>query len=119
MILVDTSIWVEHARRGIDKLSAALAHQQVLGHPFVIGELALGGVTPAFLQNLSELPKATVATNEEVLDLIQRRRFAGRDIGYVDAHLLASARLMGDVQVWTRDKSMRSVAGDIGVPTTT
>ena len=95
MILVDTSVWVEHLHTGNEELAALLNGGEVLGHPFVIGELALGNLRPRdpFLSDLRDLPQAIVAEDEEVLRLIDRHALFGRGIGYVDAHLLAAARL--------------------------
>ena len=95
MILVDTSVWVDHLRAGNERLTALLSGGEVLGHPFVIGELALGNLRrrDAVLSDLRHLPQAVVAADEEVLHFIDRQRLFGRGIGYVDAHLLAAARL--------------------------
>lgn len=113
MILVDTSIWVAHARTVNETLSDLLAREAVLGHPFVIGELALGGFKPATLRILGELPSALLATNDEVLTLILDENLAGRGVGYADAHLVASARLTSEARLWTIDKKLKSVAEDL------
>ncbi len=112
MILVDTSIWVDHFRAGDEMLTGLLLNQQVLVHPFVVGELALGGLPPGsgILALLQSLPEATIATPNEVLNFITGNRLAGRGIGYVDAHLLASARLTADTTLWTRDRRLGAVA---------
>ena len=115
MILVDTSIWVNNARRAIAALSDLLGRGVVLGHPFVAGELALGGFEAGTLRLLSELPRAIVASHDEVMSLIQRERLASRGVGYVDVHLLASARLTDRAQIWTFDKPMSEVADKLGV----
>jgi predicted nucleic acid-binding protein len=95
VILVDTSLWVEHLRRGLPRLATLLQEGQVLIHPWVIGELACGNLRhrSAVLNLLQGLPAAMVASDAEVLLLIERDRLMGRGIGYVDAHLLASAKL--------------------------
>ena len=113
MILVDTSIWVEHLRRENALLAELLEDERVLSHPFVVGELALGGTSRSILDDLLELPTALVATEDEVLDFIGRQHLAGRGIGYVDAHLLSSARLMGDARMWTFDKRLLAVAEEM------
>jgi predicted nucleic acid-binding protein len=99
VILVDTSVWVEHLRAANEMLIALLNGGEVLCHPFVMGELALGSLRrrDAFLNDLRDLPQAIVASDEEVLDLIDREALFGSGIGYVDAHLLAAAPLPGKV----------------------
>lgn len=117
MILVDTSVWVEHLRLGSAILTELLGHREVLGHPFVLGELALGGQRQrgAFLSDMRDLPQAVIAEDEEVLRLIDRQALFGRGIGYVDAHLLASARLTPESKLWTRDRRLQTVAGELGL----
>lgn len=115
MILVDTSIWIDYMRGGNDILAALLTRGRVKIHPFVIGEIALGGARQQVIADLQELPRAEVATDSEVLDFIQRHQIAGRGIGYVDAHLLASSLLTDDPRLWTLDKSLRSVAEEMSL----
>lgn len=112
MILVDTSVWIDHFRRADAKLGALLEAGQVLGHPFVTAELALGTLRQRSLviEALQGLPQAAVATHAELLLLIEREGLAGMGIGHVDAHLIASTRLMGDARLWTRDKRLEAVA---------
>jgi predicted nucleic acid-binding protein len=112
MILVDTSVWVDHLRHGDVILAGLLRSCRVLMHPFVIGELALGGLRAdtQILALLQTLPEASVATDSEVLHLIAQHNLRGRGIGYVDAHLLAAARLTAGASLWTRDKRLRTVA---------
>ena len=116
MILVDSSIWVDHLRSGDPDLVDLLAATQVLAHPFVIGELALGNLRQrdSVLGALRDLPRATVASDDEVLGFIDRHALAGLGIGYIDAHLLASTRLSG-ANLWTRDKRLHGAATRIGV----
>jgi predicted nucleic acid-binding protein len=115
MILVDTSVWVDHLRDGTPALAAALEQGRVLTHPFVLGELACGNLKNRgeVLQLLGELPAAPMATDPEALDFIERRALMGRGIGYVDVHLLASVALAGTSQLWTRDKRLAAVAADL------
>jgi len=115
MILVDTSVWVDHLRDGTPALAAALEQGRVLTHPFVLGELACGNLKnrSEVLQLLGELPAAPMATDPEALDFIERRALMGRGIGYVDVHLLASVALAGTSQLWTRDKRLAAVAADL------
>src|SRR5262245_53267350 len=105
MILVDASVWIHHLRFTDERLTTLLDGRDVLGHPFVTGELALGSLRhrEAFLTDMRELPQATIATDDEVLQLINRQQLFGRGIGYVDVHLLAAARLTPDSKLWTRD----------------
>ncbi len=112
MILVDTSVWVDHLRRGNPELASLLQQSQVLLHPFVAGELALGNLQQrqAVLLALKGLPAAALATDKDVLGLIERQALHGRGIGYVDAHLLASARLSAACKLWTLDKRLQAAA---------
>lgn len=117
MILVDTSIWIDHLSRSSSRLEALLDAGAVLIHPFVIGEIALGRLGPreATLARLARLPQTAVATPDEVLNTIERNGLFGIGIGYVDAHLLAAALLMGRVPLWTTDKRLRQSAGKMGL----
>ena len=117
MILVDTSVWIDHFRLANAILSELLDHREVLGHPFVLGELALGNLRPRdpFLSDLRDLPQAIVAEDHEVLDLIERESLFGHGIGYVHAHLLAAARLTLEAKLWTRDRRLQAVAAELGV----
>lgn len=119
MILVDSSVWVDHLRQGDATLARMLDHERVLAHPFVVGELALGSLRQreSILAALQDLPHATVASDTEVLSLIEREALYGRGIGYVDAHLLASARLTAGGSLWTRDKRLHAVAARLGLAT--
>lgn len=117
MILVDSSIWVDHLRAGDEELTALLRAEEVLMHPFVIGEIALGHLRrrEADLALLHDLPMASLATNEEVLSLINNRRLFVTGIGYVDAHLLAAVRVTPRVILWTRDRRLAAAASLLGV----
>lgn len=117
MILVDTSIWVDHLRAGHKALSALLEAGKVLVHPFVISELALGNLRQreVVLATLSDLPHASVATDAEVLHFIDRHALFGRGVGYVDAHLLAAAQLTAGAEFWTDDKRLHGVASELGL----
>jgi predicted nucleic acid-binding protein len=115
MILVDTSVWIDHFRTSDAELVRMLNTGEVLSHSFVIGELALGNLHPrdATLRNLQGLPKAPIASESEVLHLIGQHAIYGRGIGYVDAHLLASARLIPGTTLLTRDKRLAAVAAQL------
>lgn len=112
MILVDTSVWIDHLRRSDDVLAALLEQGTVLAHPFVIGELALGSLArrDAILRLLRRLPKANVARDDEVMSLIDKEGLSGIGIGYIDAHLLAATRLTVDAMFWTRDRRLLAAA---------
>ncbi len=115
MILVDTSIWVDHLRVGDAALARLLDAGQVLTHPFVIGEIALGTLSqrPLILSTLADLPAAKAASDAEVLHFIEERRLFGRGIGYVDSHLLAATRLTTGARLWTKDRMLREAAADL------
>ena len=117
MILVDTSVWVHHLRAGDPKLVALLQDGRVLAHPWVTGELALGHLSRRgeILGLLHNLPQAMVATDVEVLTLIDNQHLFGLGIGYVDAHLLAATMLTTDSRLWTRDKRLATVAVQHGL----
>lgn len=116
MILADTSVWIDHLRRAIPELVAALEREEVVVHPIVIGELACGQLRDRgeVLALLAELPAAMAATDAEALHLIEEHRLMGRGIGYGDVHLLASAILSG-ARLWTRDKRLQVVAARLNV----
>jgi predicted nucleic acid-binding protein len=111
LTLVDTSVWVDHLRRGNGRLGRLLEDGLVLVHPFVVGELALGRIRrrSEILGLLAELPQAGVATHGEAMEFVERHRLEGTGIGWVDLHLLASAAL-GRVGVWTLDRRLSAAA---------
>lgn len=119
MILVDTSVWVDHFRIGDAALADRLDDGEVLAHPFVIGELALGDLRrrSVILNGLADLPQAEVATDPEVLVFIDDQALSGLGIGYVDAHLLAATRLTHGATLWTRDKRLYAAAERLGLAT--
>ncbi len=116
MILVDTSVWIDHLRAGDEKLARLLDDNQVLMHSCVVGELACGNLNnrTEVLTLLRGLPQAALATDPEVLYFIEQHRLMGRGIGYIDAHLLASVSLASPSLLWTRDRRLASVAADLG-----
>jgi predicted nucleic acid-binding protein len=116
VILVDTSVWVDHLRAGDEILARLLDAGRVLGHPFVTGEIALGALRQRdlVLGALRELPQAILASDEEVLHFIDRHALFGHGIGYVDAHLLAAVRLTAGASLWTRDRRLQRVAAQLG-----
>ena len=116
MILVDTSVWIDHFRRGDAQLVDLLERSNVIMHPFVVGELACGssGDRSSILELLQDLPAAAVAEGGEVLGFIESHVLHGKGIGYVDVHLLASVALTEGAKLWTRDKRLRVVAEALG-----
>lgn len=116
MILVDTMIWADHIDHTDRTMLALLEEGQVACHPFVIGELALGNLRDrSLLRSLDRLPMAELAFHAEVLSFIGEHRLHGVGIGYVDAHLLASAQLSDNMQVWTRDRRLNATAERLGL----
>jgi predicted nucleic acid-binding protein len=111
VILVDTSVWVDHLRRGNEELQTLLYESKVLCHPFVIGELACGSLKNRreILMLLRSLPQAQVAEHDEVLRLVEDARLRGRGIGWVDAHLL-TATLLSRTLIWTLDRQLALAA---------
>ena len=116
MVLVDTSVWVAHLRDGNRRLEALLHEGHVLGHPLIIGELACGNLKNRgpILHFLQRLPMAAVALNEEVLILIERHALMGKGLGWIDAHLLASA-LLSKAPLWTFDKPLNRISSKLGL----
>jgi predicted nucleic acid-binding protein len=117
MILADTSIWADHLRRNDTVLGNLLSEGKVLMHPFVLGEIAMGFIRKRrdWLVALGELPSVHVADPEEVLALVEGRHLIGTGVGYVDAHLLATAVVTQDCMIWTRDSRFRDAAVRLGV----
>jgi predicted nucleic acid-binding protein len=113
MVLVDTSVWIEHFRRGEPRLVDSLSEGLVLTHPWIIGELACGNLRDraAILADLSALPVAAPAADSDVLALIENRKLWGRGLGWIDMHLLAST-LLSNCQFWTLDKRLARAARD-------
>ncbi len=116
MVLVDTSVWIQHFREGCPALADQLSEGLVLMHPFVIGELVCGNLKnrSVVLSDLYALPSVDSASNAEVHHLVEQRKLWGRGLGWVDAHLLASAILV-DCGFWTLDKRLREVAQNLGL----
>jgi predicted nucleic acid-binding protein len=115
VILVDTSVWVNHLKAGDARLSRLLEAGWVLAHPWVTGELALGHLSQRteILGLLSNLPQAKVAADAEVLAFIEHRKLHGLGIGYVDAQLLTATRLTLDARLWTVDKRLAAVGSQL------
>jgi len=116
MVLVDTSIWVSHLRKGNARLKMLLERADVVCHPFIIGELACGNIKNRIeiLSSLHALPEAVVAKHEEVLHLIESHQLMGRGLGLIDVHLLASA-LLTRVPLWTADKCLHAASAELNI----
>jgi predicted nucleic acid-binding protein len=112
VILVDSSLWIDHLRHPSEILADLLGRRQVVIHPFIIGELALGHLSPRdlILEMLQDLNHVATADDAEVLRLVERERLFGLGLGYVDAHLLASSRLTPGTWLWTRDRRLAAAA---------
>lgn len=115
MVLVDTSVWVDHLRAGDARLAGLLERDAVASHELVIGEIACGNLKnrKEVLGLLSLLPRCETASHDEALFFIERHKLMGRGIGFIDACLLASATLSSAL-LWTRDKRLADIAGTLG-----
>jgi predicted nucleic acid-binding protein len=118
VLLVDTSVWIDHLHATEPLLVKALHDSAVHQHPMVVGELALGSLADrnALLRLLSALPLPRVASHAEVLHLVQSRALYGRGLALVDAHLLAATLLTPGLRLWTRDRALRAAALAVGAP---
>ena len=116
MILVDTSVWVDHLRKGVPLLTDLLNAGEVATHPFVIGELACGQLRnrTKLLALLGNLPSTAMATHEEAMHTVETNTLYGTGIGWVDVHLLASA-LLSHTPIWTGDTPLRRAAEKLGI----
>jgi len=117
VILLDTSVWIDHLRQGDAQVASALETGLVLSHPFVIGELACGQLKSRaeILGLLAALPQARVAQEQEVLFFIERHKLMGRGIGYIDAHMLTATALTEGARLWTRDKRLDLLARELEI----
>ncbi|MCU1477301.1 MAG: type toxin-antitoxin system VapC family toxin [Subtercola sp.] len=117
MILVDTSIWIDHLHRPEPALVSLLSSSRVAQHPMVIGELAMGSLRrrEEFLGLLVNLPRVAVADNDEVRAFVDHHHLHGRGLGLVDAHLLAAVHLTPGTSLWTRDNRLRVAAAELHV----
>ncbi len=120
MILIDTNIWIDHLHTPVGPLLTLLETGEAFMHPYVLGELALGTIADRerVLARWAELLPAPIAAHSTVMALIEGEELQGSGIGYVDAHLLASALLTADGRLWTRDQRMKQAANrlDVAVP---
>ncbi|THV12306.1 type II toxin-antitoxin system VapC family toxin [Rhizobium rhizophilum] len=116
MILVDTSIWIDHFRYGDAELRKIITDDRLLCHPYVVGKLALGSLRErdAVIAFLAAQREATIATHTEVMTVIDRHSIFSMGIGYTDAHLLTSTLLDRRASIWTRDKRLAAAAQKVG-----
>ena len=116
MILVDTSIWIDHLRKRNNTLSLLLEKGLVLTHPFIIGELSCGSMRNRreILELLRTLPSAVAAEHDEVLHFIEAKHLYGTDMGWIDVHLLASAHL-SRAPLWTSDIRLKRAAESLDI----
>lgn len=118
MILVDTSVWIDHLRHGNNRLKTVLNEGLVLCHPFVIGELASGNLKKRneILNLLGALPEPRVAEHFEVMHFVNAHHLNGCGLGWIDMHLLTSA-LLTKCSLWTLDKRLRDTAATLEIST--
>ena len=117
MVLVDTSVWIDHIRFSEPELKRLLLTDRVLGHPMLSVELALGNFKRRMevLEEIGSLPKAVAATDEEVLRFVETKKLFGRGVGYVDAHFLAAVQLTPNALLWTRDRHLHQAAQELSL----
>lgn len=117
MILADTSVWIDHFRSGNTDLQELLEQGQIVMHPFVSAEIALGSLRERvkILALLDLLPQVQVAQTNEVRLAIEARRLHNLGIGLIDAHLIASVLISPSTLLWTRDKRLRKAAARLGL----
>ena len=117
MIVADTSVWIDHLRRGVPRLTQALERGEIAVHPFVIGEIACGNLRNRgeILARLRRLSSAPVATDAEALEFLERRRLMGRGLGWIDVHLLAAVSLSPGMRLWTKDGRLANAAAALGI----
>ena len=117
MIIVDTSIWIDHLHKGDQVMHRLLADDAVMLHPFVLGEIALGSLRnrKKVLAELETIPVAPMVAIDDVLELIEQQGLSGSGIGLIDAHLVASTLLDADDLLWTKDRRLAAVAEKLGI----
>jgi predicted nucleic acid-binding protein len=117
VILVDTSVWIDHLRSPDLKLQKLLQNDEVVTHPFVRLELALGSIATRekVLADLALLPQAPIAATGELFSLVEFRRLYRRGIGITDLHLICSALFDKSISIWTRDRRLGDIADELGL----
>lgn len=116
MVLVDTSVWIDHFRNGNNRLIELLNKNDVLCHPFIIGELACGNLKNRtyILNSLNSLPQSINIRHDEIMQFIENNNLMGQGIGYIDITLLISSILTG-IPLWTFDKKLNQCASDLKI----
>jgi predicted nucleic acid-binding protein len=117
VILADANIWIDYFRHGEPVLQKLLEQNQIVMHPCLAAELALGSLRDrsTILAKLDIMPQARVVHLSDIRQMIEGRRMYAKGIGLTDAHLLASCLVTTGVQLWTRNKALGSVAGALGI----
>ena len=117
MILVDTSVWVDHFRKSNDRLITILTTARALGHPFVVGELVIGSLHlhHPVVADMVGMPQSLVASHDEVLTFIDRHNLYRMGLSYIDAPLLAATQLTSDARLWTLDRRLHTAAQKLGL----
>jgi predicted nucleic acid-binding protein len=120
MILIDSSIWMDHFRQKNSELIDLARGKAILCHPFVVGEIAMSSFAQReiILSDLSDLPQAIVAFDDDVQKFVTRHKLFSLGIGYIDAHLLVSAQLTPGTHFWTKDKRLLAAAEKLGLAMT-
>ena len=115
-VLVDTSVWIKHLRESDKNLVRLLEQGLVVCHPFIIGELACGGIKNRheIFNLLNDLPSSDVLDHHDIMEFIEHRKIMNKGIGYVDVHLLGSA-LVSESPLWTFDKALRKIANQLSI----
>ena len=116
LVLVDTSVWIKHLRESDKKLVRLLEQGLVACHPFIIGELACGGIKNRYeiIRLLNDLPSTDILDHFEIMEFIEHRKIMNKGIGYVDVHLLGSA-LVSETPLWTFDKALKKIANQLSI----
>ena len=116
MILIDTSVWVDHFRKGNRELERLLNDGDVVCHPFVIGELACGNLKnrKEIISLLQALSTIDTVDNDEIIFFIEKHKLKGKGVGLIDVHLLASA-ILNDILLWTFDRKLKSAASKLNI----
>ena len=117
MILIDTSVWIDHLRRPVKELEALLTQNRVSTHPLVRLELALGSIAnrEVVLANIAALPHVTLVSTDELFFLVEQKKLSRRGIGITDLHLLASCLITPETELWTRDQRLAKVASALNI----
>ena len=115
-ILVDTSVWIKHLREGDQNLTQLLEQGSVACHPFIIGEIACGGIKNRneIINLLNDLPSTEILDHADIMGFIENRKIMNKGIGYIDVYLLGSA-LVSDTPIWTFDKALRKIAIQLSI----